>query len=557
MEILKISLDLGDGQVEDIIIHDDDSPTDLAHNFCLRHNLNHEMFEILQNQFRAKKDSVKQTYYNRVLSQNHSKINNNQGSSYNFYQQINTNRNQSTTQRNHSTDQQQDSQISPLKEEYLENNMDDEEGDVLSDDQDNLAPHGNNSKNINKSNSNNRSVTPTKSQSTISNNRNIKTQRQGNQSQNQDSNYNAGIRLYLKGVKKQEELTRQAQEAKVLQEVKEYEGLTFQPQLHTKKSKQFVRNGKPEDFLINYGRFIQEKHAKLRKEYQYQQENFDFKPKINNKSKRIDQEKSMYAEENVETSSFGGNMNDISINQKDRFSELYEDGLKKKLRQLIAKRRISSGGNDSKDNIGSPERQDLNQQHKRDTSQTVFDRMYDQAQNKKQKLSMIQHIHQQNIDKQTGKPLFRPQTGRSPISRPADNGQNIGDHLYQQYHKQQEKKQKQQELHMIQIKDMHKKSQTNNKVSSQIVEQKQRTKLGEIFDVFDSDNDGQISSKRIDISKINADVLEILSPLLIELEHIGETLDRLEFIDSALALYQTLNVHQRNQILKFSLKIQK
>ena len=38
------------------------------------------------------------------------------------------------------------------------------------------------------------------------------------------------------------------------------------------------------------------------------------------------------AEENVETSSYGGNLNDISQNHKDRFNELYEEGLKKKLR---------------------------------------------------------------------------------------------------------------------------------------------------------------------------------------------------------------------------------
>jgi len=42
----------------------------------------------------------------------------------------------------------------------------------------------------------------------------------------------------------------------------------------------------------------------------------------------------MFAEENVETSSYGGaNLNDLSQNHKDRFNELYEEGLKKKLRQ--------------------------------------------------------------------------------------------------------------------------------------------------------------------------------------------------------------------------------
>ena len=39
---------------------------------------------------------------------------------------------------------------------------------------------------------------------------------------------------------------------------------------------------------------------------------------------------SVYAEENVETSSAGG---DTSLFSKDRFEELYNDGMKKKLRQ--------------------------------------------------------------------------------------------------------------------------------------------------------------------------------------------------------------------------------
>lgn len=36
----------------------------------------------------------------------------------------------------------------------------------------------------------------------------------------------------------------------------------------------------------------------------------------------------------------------------------------------------------------------------------------------------------ENIDPATGKPLFRPMTGRSPQNRPADLKYNIGAHLY-------------------------------------------------------------------------------------------------------------------------------
>lgn len=42
-------------------------------------------------------------------------------------------------------------------------------------------------------------------------------------------------------------------------------------------------------------------------------------------------DKSINGEENVESSSYGGG--DISMFQKDKFKELYEEGMKKKLRQ--------------------------------------------------------------------------------------------------------------------------------------------------------------------------------------------------------------------------------
>jgi len=61
------------------------------------------------------------------------------------------------------------------------------------------------------------------------------------------------------------------------------------------------------------------------------QDNFDFNPKINKRSERIIQHKStITSDENVESSSYGG---DTSMFQRDRFLELYDEGMKKKLRQ--------------------------------------------------------------------------------------------------------------------------------------------------------------------------------------------------------------------------------
>jgi len=41
-----------------------------------------------------------------------------------------------------------------------------------------------------------------------------------------------------------------------------------------------------------------------------------------------------------------------------------------------------------------------------------------------------QSRHDENIDPVTGRPYFRPVTGRSPKNRPIDVKHNVGEHLY-------------------------------------------------------------------------------------------------------------------------------
>ncbi len=40
MEILRITIDVGEGRSETIIVHNDDSPEYLAAKFCLKYNQN-------------------------------------------------------------------------------------------------------------------------------------------------------------------------------------------------------------------------------------------------------------------------------------------------------------------------------------------------------------------------------------------------------------------------------------------------------------------------------------------------------------------------------------
>ena len=67
-------------------------------------------------------------------------------------------------------------------------------------------------------------------------------------------------------------------------------------------------------------------------------------------------------------------------------------------------------------------------------------------------------------------------------------------------------------------------------------------KINEIFDVLDSDKDGEISWNKIDLSGLSADLVEVFKPLLEELEQIQEPLDREEFSDATVRLYNVSDV---------------
>jgi hypothetical protein len=67
--------------------------------------------------------------------------------------------------------------------------------------------------------------------------------------------------------------------------------------------------------------------------------------------------------------------------------------------------------------------------------------------------------------------------------------------------------------------------------------------------MLDTDCDGSISANRIDITKINPDLLEVLTPLFCEMEELGQTLDEDEFCDALSRLYESVPLPEKNLIL--------
>merc|ERR1711988_286077 len=67
--------------------------------------------------------------------------------------------------------------------------------------------------------------------------------------------------------------------------------------------------------------------------------------------------------------------------------------------------------------------------------------------------------------------------------------------------------------------------------------------------MLDANGNGRISADEINLDIIPPEVLIVLKPLLVEMENFDEDLDREEFIDSSLALFEKLDINQRNTII--------
>ena len=155
---------------------------------------------------------------------------------------------------------------------------------------------------------------------------------------------------------------------------------------------------------------------------------------------------------------------------------------------------------------------------------------------------MIAETLRQSVDSQTGQQLFRPQTGKSAQGREQEvrSEGGISNYLYNK-HKMKEQAQKQQKLKHEQAYTQRveaEKDQAKNKISEMLLEQKINQQLEELFSAFDADQNGYITSEEVNLDLVSAQILEIFTPLFVEMENLNETLTREEFCASAYNLYQ-------------------
>lgn len=88
--------------------------------------------------------------------------------------------------------------------------------------------------------------------------------------------------------------------------------------------------------------------------------------------------------------------------------------------------------------------------------------------------------------------------------------------------------------------------------SQRMYDARLKQRLGEIFEMLDANGNGRISAEEINLDIIPPEVLVVLKPLLVEMENFDEELDREEFVDSSIALFEKLDIGQRNTILNYN-----
>ena len=119
----------------------------------------------------------------------------------------------------------------------------------------------------------------------------------------------------------------------------------------------------------------------------------------------------------------------------------------------------------------------------------------------------------------------------------------MGAQLYNKHYQQLQKRKIAEQIEIEKLNEQRNKVSRPNYKSDQMIYQARKNKLGEIFEKLDSDQDGEISSYKIDLDYLSHELRNAFKPLLNELEALQQPLDKDEFIDASIRLYDVSKAH--------------
>jgi len=88
----------------------------------------------------------------------------------------------------------------------------------------------------------------------------------------------------------------------------------------------------------------------------------------------------------------------------------------------------------------------------------------------------------------------------------------------------------------------------SNPESKSIRDHLKHKRLEKMFNTLDSDHDGLISSNKISITEFSLSDIDLITPLLLKIEQIGEEINLQKFIELAEEFLMTISVSERTYL---------
>ncbi|TNV74359.1 hypothetical protein FGO68_gene10317 [Halteria grandinella] len=390
---------------------------------------------------------------------------------------------------------------------------------------------------------------------------------------------NYGERLYIKGLKRKEEQSRLLKEVKAQQEMQKLNQFcSFQPQINEVSriiAHPLRGEGQSaEDALIKYGVQARERVEQKRSERLFREvAECRFHPQISKKSELMVRQK---AQGGYESDGGAVQERDRQAREKmfdDKFSSLYYDALRRKERQEKVYARCMAPDftfqpdtRISKYYYQRLEARDPAYQHKtlalppqtpnhghanrtnsvphsRHKRNLSADGRYHEKERLHRSLKKSSTLSNDLFDPETHQWNFHPKVGRGPRNqhRPEKGGLATAQMLYEQSKALQEKME-QKKRYMEQQMNRDRKQVHTIDRSRGIIEELKIKHFQTLFRRLDSDQDGQISSQRIDITWLPSQLIDVLQLIFAEMEESGHTLTEEEFIDATFRLYDSLPI---------------
>ncbi|CAK83900.1 unnamed protein product (macronuclear) [Paramecium tetraurelia] len=327
----------------------------------------------------------------------------------------------------------------------------------------------------------------------------------------QESEVNYGLILYQKGIQKKEEKLQKAESARKDLQKSQLVECTHKPQINSLSSKIAQRSPKPVgEHLNELAKIIQEKRENAQNyKLELEQQSCSFHPQINRVSSSIVDEKKKQSQ--------------IAI---PHYESLYQDMdvKQQKLNEL--------------------DRNYFTQKHTFHPKIDQISEQLVQGLSFEERRQKFRHKSKERNSSADESNMFRPRTGRPPEQRP----ENLFDNLYKDAQLLAQKRAA--VLSCSKERMMNQSKVRASQKSEFLTQQAIINSLANIFDLIDTDDDGEIDAIRINLGNLNQTVIQILQPLFSEMEEGRHVLSKSEFIESAMRLVYTLSNKEKHDLLK-------